>query len=146
MQKNCNKCGSPLNENESFCSACGTPVEQPGASAPNNASAQPPFNPPVYPQPTSYRSVAGKRGGGMGWIVFLRVIAWVLFGAMILAGLIYAFEIIDEAPEIALLSIAGSVLSAFLLVAGIMISLNNASNLRKIAENTADMVELLKNR
>ena len=101
--------------------------------------------PPVYPQQPAVPSneFTGKTGKGMGWIVFMRVILWIIFAGMVITGVVMAIEIIDYDVLIAVGYILGSVLSAFIIVAGGMIALNNATNLRSIAMNTAKTVELL---
>ena len=125
-----------------------TPPVNPGYVPPVNPGYVPPVNPgyapPAYPQqPMPVNEFSGKTGKGMGWIVFMRVILWIIFAGMVIAGLVMGIEIFDHDELMAIVYILGSVLSAFIIVAGGMIALNNATNLRSIAMNTAKTVELL---
>ena len=101
--------------------------------------------PPVYPQQPAVPSYEfnGKTGKGMGWIVFMRVILWIIFAGMVIAGLVAGVNVFDYDELMGIAYILGGILSAFIVVAGGMIALNNATNLRSIAMNTAKTVELL---
>ena len=81
----------------------------------------------------------------MGWIVFMRVILWIIFAGIVITGLVYGIKMFDyrDGELYGILCILSSVLTAFIVVAGGMIALNNATNLRSIAMNTAKTVELL---
>lgn len=97
-----------------------------------------------YPMPTQ-----GKVGGGFGWIVFMRVILWIFFGLILLASLVSGVQFMamgDEGVLIGFGIMLGGTLVAFLSVALGMISLNNASNLHKIATNSAHILDELRNR
>ena len=161
----CPGCGKYISGDEAFCPYCGKstkPEKAQQQSVPQQQSApqqrqsapqpqaipvytNPGYVPPVYPQQPAVPSYEfnGKTGKGMGWIVFMRVILWIIFAGMVIAGVVMAIEIIDYDVLIAVAYILGSVLSAFIIVAGGMIALNNATNLRSIAMNTAKTVELL---
>lgn len=94
-------------------------------------------------------SAQGKVGGGFGWIVFMRVILWIFFGLILLASLVSGVQLMAEGDEgilIGFLVMLGGTLVAFLSVAMGMISLNNASNLHKIATNSAHILDELRNR
>ena len=86
---------------------------------------------------------SGKTGKGMGWIVFMRVILWIIFAGMVIAGLVAGVNAFDYDELMGIVYILSGILSAFIVVAGGMIALNNATNLRSIAMNTAKTVELL---
>ncbi|MGM9523394.1 MAG: zinc-ribbon domain-containing protein [Faecousia sp.] len=123
--------------------------QQPRQSAPQ-PQAVPVYTNPSYAPPVNAQQPAapsyefnGKTGKGMGWIVFMRVILWIIFAGMVIAGLVVGIEVFDRDEVMAIVYILGSVLSAFIIVAGGMIALNNATNLRSIAMNTAKTVELL---
>lgn len=107
--------------------------------------ANPTYAPPVYaPQPRmSGERYVGKTGKGMGWIVFMRVILWIAFAGIIVYGVVMGMELFDYDEMLALAYILGGIFTAFITVAGGMIMLNNATNLRSIATNTAKTVELL---
>ena len=97
---------------------------------------------PYQPNPVFYQKT-GKTGKGMGWIVFLRVILWIMFAAIVITGIVLAIQWLYWEPLMSVLYFFGSILLAFITVAGGMIALNNATNLRSIAMNTALTVELL---
>lgn len=105
---------------------------------------------PNYAQYRPYAApVQGKVGGGFGWIVFLRVILWIFFGLIMLSALIAGVEFMswgDEGVLIGFATILGGALVAFLTVACGMISLNNASNIHKIATNSARILDELQRR
>lgn len=117
-----------------------TPPVNPGYVPPVNGG----YAPPVYPQqPAPVYDFGGKTGKGMGWIVFMRVILWIIFAGMVVAGAVFGIEVFDHDELMGIAYILGGILSAFIVVAGGMIALNNATNLRSIAMNTAKTVELL---
>ena len=125
-----------------------TPPVNPGYVPPVNPGYVPPVNPgyapPVYPQqPMPVNEFSGKTGKGMGWIVFMRVILWIIFAGMVIAGLVAGVNAFDYDELMGIVYILSGILSAFIVVAGGMIALNNATNLRSIAMNTAKTVELL---
>ena len=158
----CSGCGKIINGEEAFCPYCGTSTK--GDAVPQDTqqhtSAQQPYTapigtppvspsyvPPVYPQQPAAPSYefSGKTGKGMGWIVFMRVILWIIFAGIVITGLVYGIKMFDyrDGELYGILCILSSVLTAFIVVAGGMIALNNATNLRSIAMNTAKTVELL---
>lgn len=155
----CPACGKYINGDEAFCPYCGTSTKtekpqqnaQPQQSVPQpqaaNIYANPGYVPPVYPQQPVVPSYefSGKTGKGMGWIVFMRVILWIVFASIVITGVVYGIKFFDyrDGELLGLLCILGSVLTAFIVVAGGMITLNSATNLRSIAMNTAKTVELL---
>lgn len=125
--------------------------QQPRQSAPQPQAVpvytNPSYAPPVHPQQPIAPSYefSGKTGKGMGWIVFMRVILWIVFAGIVITGLVYGIRMFDyrDGELYGILCILSSVLTAFIVVAGGMIALNNATNLRSIAMNTAKTVELL---
>lgn len=157
----CPSCGKLMEGKEAFCPYCGAstknaagaPSAQPNPTVQEKSYAPPiytpPVNqsyaPPVYPQqpPVQSYDFSGKTGKGMGWIVFMRVILWIIFAAIIIVGIGRGIEYFDYNAGVALVQILTSILMAFIVVAGGMIALNNATNLRSIAMNTAKTVELL---
>lgn len=152
----CPACGKTIEEGNAFCPYCGVsvdgknewappPVEPPHAA--EGAAYTPPPAPgnPVYPMPTQ-----GKSGTGLGWIIFLRVMLWIFFALIEIGTLasIYFMLLYSRGHAIlpAVLTLLGGTLIAFLTVAGGMVALNNATNLRRIAINTAKTLELLERR
>lgn len=125
--------------------------QQPRQSAPQPQAVpvytNPSYAPPVHPQQPIAPSYefSGKTGKGMGWIVFMRVILWIVFAGIVITGVVYGIRMFDyrDGELYGILCILSSVLTAFIVVAGGMIALNNATNLRSIAMNTAKTVELL---
>ena len=164
----CRFCGAPVEADEAPKAPEGQPAAQEAPKAapqaapkaapqaapqqpkmpPVNPGYVPPVNPgyapPVYPQqPMPVYEFSGKTGKGMGWIVFMRVILWIIFAGMVIGGLVAGVEVFDHDELMGIVCILSGVLSAFIVVAGGMIALNNATNLRSIAMNTAKTVELL---
>lgn len=161
----CSGCGRELTQEQDFCPDCGSPAKAVPQSAPaaQEPAAQEPSAPPrqeipVRPAPPSYPqspyqqapyqqmpavALTGKTGKGMGWIVFLRVILWVLFAAIVITSFVLAAPVFYASPAMAALIVLCGILTGFVVVAGGMIALNNATNLRSIAKNTALTVELL---
>ena len=161
----CKSCGNEIPAGNPFCPICGAaqPKEEPIPANKNPEavvapqwpinSPEPKYAPPVYSQQSQYtppvysapRSpvMYGEEGGGMGWIVFLRVMLWIIFAAGIIAALIAGIEAMqwDELTGIGI--ILAGVLASFLTVAGGMVALNNASNHRKTASNTAKIIRIL---
>lgn len=156
----CSGCGRELTQEQDFCPDCGSPAKAVPQSAPaaQEPSAPPRQEIPVRPAPPSYPqspyqqapyqqmpavALTGKTGKGMGWIVFLRVILWVLFAAIVITSFVLAAPVFYASPAMAALIVLCGILTGFVVVAGGMIALNNATNLRSIAKNTALTVELL---
>ncbi len=156
----CSGCGRELTQEQDFCPDCGSPAKAVPQSAPSaqEPSAPPRQEIPVRPAPPSYPqspyqqapyqqmpavALTGKTGKGMGWIVFLRVILWVLFAAIVITSFVLAAPVFYASPAMAALIVLCGILTGFVVVAGGMIALNNATNLRSIAKNTALTVELL---
>ena len=135
----CSGCGRELTAGQAFCPDCGHSakvVQEP--SPPAQAANALPYQPnPVY-----YQRI-GKTGKGMGWIAFMRTILWIMFAAIVISGLVLACNLGDHEPLMGVLCFFGSILMAFITVAGGMIALNNATNIRSIAINTSITVELL---
>lgn len=159
----CSGCGRELTAEQAFCPDCGRPAKavqeptQPAQAAPAQPVPPKPEAPvrpapsyqqnpypqmPYQPNPVFYQKT-GKTGKGMGWIVFLRVILWITFAAIVITGTVLAIRWLYWEPLMSALYFFGSILLAFITVAGGMIALNNATNLRSIAMNTALTVELL---
>ena len=84
--------------------------------------------------------VADANGGSSSsWISGLKVFSWVAFFAIIIAGLVLAAPFLRYAPGYGVLIIIGAFLLAFLSVAGTMVFLGMASDLkaiRKALQNT----------
>ena len=145
----CSACGRALTDEQDFCPDCGHPAKVAAAPASNAAPAQNAApNPTPAPRPSSYPPPAapalnGKTGKGMGWIVFLRVIFWILFAAIVVTAFVMAVPVFYGSPALAVLIVLAGILTGFIVVAGGMVALNNATNLRSIAKNTALTVELL---
>ena len=100
--------------------------------------APPPPQAPVY--------IDGLEGKGAGWIGLLRVILWIYFGLICLVGLVLfvGFSAVGGPGFLAgLLALAGCVLLAFVSVAGGMVALDAAQNIRRTAINSARILEML---
>ena len=93
----------------------------------------------------------GDTGRGAGWIMFLRVLLWIVFGGICLLGLALAMPLFQYSsygadPMVGLGIIVGSVLIAFTVVAAGMVSLDAAQNIRRCAINSANVLDLLNQR
>lgn len=141
---NCSKCGNSYDSANSYCPFCGQQTVQvpPTQEAPQC---------PSYPQQVPYYTAPsqGKTGTGFGWIVFMRVILWIVFGAIVVASLIVGIRMMSFSRYFGgmawegMLVIFGGILTAFITIAAGMIALNNASNLNKIATNSAKILDEL---
>ena len=99
---------------------------------------------PPPPQGPAY--VPGLEGKGAGWIGLLRVILWIYFGLVCVVGLVLfvGFSAVGGPGFLAgLLALAGCVLLAFVSVAGGMVALDAAQNIRRTAINSARILEML---
>lgn len=84
--------------------------------------------------------VADANGGSSSsWISGLKVFSWVAFFAIIIAGLVLAAPFLRYAPGYGVLIIIGAFLLAFLSVAGTMVFLGMASDLKAIRKNLESM-------
>lgn len=150
----CIKCGRIFDSTLGRCSHCGHPIpttEEDFAEAPAPSLAEPaaaaarPVSPPKR-SVSALSSASGKSGRGYGWISFMRVMLWILFGTIAFAALAGAVILSLMDSRMLLLSIAGFVLLIFLdflLIAGGMIKLNNAENFARTADNTAMFLDRL---
>ncbi len=156
--KICPSCGNEIDAQTTYCNYCGaaqrpnvrteayppepTPQQWPRQNEP--MMQQPEYMPqaPIYaPQSPMFYA---QEGGGLGWIVFLRVILWIVFAAVIAYYTYIGIQLIDYYAETeGILTIAFGVLLGFIIIAGGMVALNNASNHRKTANNTAKILQIL---
>ena len=103
-----------------------------------------------YAPPAAGKAADGKGGG---WIAFLRVFLWIWFALLCLAGValcisaFYAASQTRRGGEEMILagigSLVGCVLMAFLSVAGGMVALDAAANIKRCASNSARILEEL---
>lgn len=137
---NCSKCGNAYDSANSYCPFCGQQTVQvpPTQEAPQC---------PSYPQQVPYYTAPshGKTGSGFGWIVFMRVILWIVFAGIVVSALIIGIGLLGRRRTQleGILVILGGILTAFITIAAGMIALNNASNLNKIATNSAKILDEL---
>lgn len=121
------------------------PTPQPQPTQQTQPTPQPrPQQPPVQYQPVS----PDRHGKGGGWISFMRVLAWVMFTVLELAVLISGVVLIihgfnsyyasDEQIVAGIITIIVGTFMAFVMAAGMMIVLDLAKNVSRIASNTAD--------
>lgn len=83
--------------------------------------------------------VGNEEEASSGWISGLNVFSWVAFFAIIIAGLVLAAPFLRYAPGYGVLIIIGAFLLAFLSVAGTMVFLGIASDLKAIRKNLESM-------
>lgn len=148
----CSGCGNLIDGNEKYCPVCGKATAASAANTPPAPQAPPAATPypPVYspqPQYIPAPNYDGKSGKGLGWITFLKVMLWILFALMEITTLVYVVAAANyfryHGALIGFLIFLGGTLISFLTLAGGMVALNNATNLRSIATNTAKTVGLL---
>ena len=101
------------------------------------------------------RPARSQHGKGGGWITFLRVFLWIWFALLCLAGVVLcvgsfgvasAIRYSDRAMMMRLTGVGellGCILLAFLSVAGGMVALDAAANIKRTATNSARILELL---
>ena len=156
--KICPYCHSEIETEATFCTVCGvpqtsrteafppepTPQQWPRQETqyiPNIPTPQQPVRPVSVPKQPKYY---GENGSGMGWIVFMRVILWIIFAATVIAGVVNAVYMFDYDLVVeGIAVILCSILAAFIVVGGGMVALNSASNSRKTANNTAKILQVL---
>ena len=89
--------------------------------------------------PVTPHAEAEDENSASGWISGLNVFSWVAFFAIIIAGLVLAAPFLRYAPGYGVLIIIGAFLLAFLSVAGTMVFLGMASDLKAIRKNLESM-------
>lgn len=89
--------------------------------------------------PVTPHAKAEDENSASGWISGLNVFSWVAFFAIIIAGLVLAAPFLRYAPGYGVLIIIGAFLLAFLSVAGTMVFLGMASDLKAMRKNLESM-------
>lgn len=89
--------------------------------------------------PVTPHAEAEDENSASGWISGLNVFSWVAFFAIIIAGLVLAAPFLRYAPGYGVLIIISAFLLAFLSVAGTMVFLGMASDLKAIRKNLESM-------
>lgn len=89
--------------------------------------------------PVTPHAEAEDENSASGWVSGLNVFSWVAFFAIIIAGLVLAAPFLRYAPGYGVLIIIGAFLLAFLSVAGTMVFLGMASDLKAIRKNLESM-------
>lgn len=89
--------------------------------------------------PVTPHAEAEDENSASGWISGLKIFSWVSFFAIIIAGLVLAAPFLRYAPGYGVLIIIGAFLLAFLSVAGTMVFLGMASDLKAIRKNLESM-------
>ena len=82
---------------------------------------------------------------GQGWITGMKVITWILFGIISLAGLIAGGLMLENDLVIALACIFGGPAAAFLITAKTMIFLNLAQDVKDIKTQNNDLQSMAQN-
>ena len=89
--------------------------------------------------PVTPHAEAEDENSASGWISGLKIFSWVSFFAIIIAGLVLAAPFLRYASGYGVLIIIGAFLLAFLSVAGTMVFLGMASDLKAIRKNLESM-------
>ena len=128
-------------------SPAATPQQPYGYAQPNvYTPPTPPQTPPSYGYAPQTPAAASQGGKGSGWIGLLRVFLWIWFGLLCLGGLVTFIALLSAGARGALLgfgALIGSVLVAFLSVAGGMVALDAAANISRCATNSARILDIL---
>ena len=143
----CSNCGRQLADDALFCPSCGANIPAPqSASTPQSTTQYQPANQaPAFDElrssyengtPYPRQNTYSQGSGTTFWIVGLKIIAWIIFGLIILSGLIMGVIASAESynPAFFFLFLIGSFIIAFLCVATVMIFLDMAGDIRKIRE------------
>lgn len=104
----CSNCGNPIQDGESFCSACGTRV--------GSYAAQP------QPQPEQVEPLHGLHGGYLAWSIINMILAVVPLGVI---GLVFTIAANNTPMTRALgyLKVAKTVNMISSIIAGVLYSL-----------------------
>ena len=87
--------------------------------------------------------ITANRGESV-WVAGMRIAAWVAFAAVIIGGLIFAFQI--GHVGIGILVFLGSLVVAFLSVAMLMIFLDMAQNVSVMSKDISAILSVLLNK
>ncbi len=161
MLMTCPKCGKLVQGKEGDqCSECKIFLRPP-----NRIQARDEDDSPATPSPrTAERLVlakiakAGESGTGGRWIAFLRGLLWISFSLICFVALFYSFRSFTSAiwyvsnglGEYAghiflygIIILLGGILVAFIALAAGMVTLDVAENIRRSANNTSRILEIL---
>ena len=116
------------------------PSAQPAPSSiPQPEASQAPRPVPPYTPPVP---IGGR---GSGWIAFLRIFLWFWFTLVCVSGAFGGMYFVHmEEFGLAALVLFGSILLAFLSIAGGMVALDAACNLKACADYSAEIAALLR--
>ena len=143
----CVRCGAEVPQGKRWCPQCGE----------DQFAAQQPVQPdpmmnPVTPPPPAY----GARGrgyvrptttGANGWTTPMKILLWIVFALFCIAGLMTFIRAADaDEAGIGFVMFLISVIVGYFMVAGGMIMLNAAEDLRVCAKNTEKLVDLIQDK
>ncbi len=151
--KICPNCQSEVAVEAVYCTVCGMPQANRAEAYPPEPTPQqwprqevqhaPPEQQQKKSKPAQVRYHA-ENGTGMGWIVFMRVILWILFSTVVIGAVVRAIVMFSQDLVLdGIMTILIAVLAAFVVIGGGMVALNSASNSRKTANNTAKILQFL---
>lgn len=162
MLMTCPKCGKLLQGKEGDqCPDCKLFLQPPSRIRPRDDEDDPPVvsSPRAEERPVVVKTLRTVESGtGKGWITFLRGLLWVSFSLICFAGLYFSFGPLKNAILFAtndfgeysgglfLFGIAiflVCVLVAFITLAAGMVALDIAENIRRSANNTSRILEIL---
>ncbi len=119
----CSNCGQQMNENETFCVSCGTPVEPPPVqrTLPNMVN-------PANTNPFS--SISNKKDRNKFWITVVEGVMLILILIDVIAGGVIGYEMEDE--EGAFYGIVMGAVIGIIMYALVMVYTGIAKDVREI--------------
>ncbi len=158
----CNNCGANIENGATICPNCGTPLAVAGAQQngfENNTQRTVVIPPPNLGQNKTYTV---KKGKGMGWIMFAKVMLWLSFVGIILIGIIMGIAVMSAGSLAAIpgnpyggaaISGAAAVISGiFIMIMSVVLAfasvcygfilLDACTNLANINDNLSELINI----
>lgn len=140
--KTCGHCGTVNNIDSSFCRKCGSALKEWSTLDIDSQAVTKNYQTKIYMPAVTYE---GKVSVGSGWITLLKVCAWVVFAAVLTAGLVGACYIAQTRNDsiTGVFIFAAASIAAFFFLAKVMVSLDTSENIASMTDNTNQILKLL---